>query len=160
MKKTRYFAAVFTGNMLFFFLYAGVAWVLTLLNATPYGKLVNTFFRGRTKEEAAAFVEKNRALFEQMLADASFFANLVINPAVAFAAGFAVGAILNPDRKMAVLWSSLTVVPVSLLLLVKSAGDPLRLVYFVLLLVAASVGGFVASGVVSKKLSEKKNVIP
>lgn len=160
MKKTRYFAAVFTGNMVFFFLYAGVAWVLTLLNVTPYGKFVNTFFRGRTKEDAKAFMEANRVVFDQMLMDASFFANIVLTPFVGLVAGLVVGAILYPDRKMAVVWSLITVIPVSILLLIKSSGEPLKLLYFLMLLGAAVLGGLIASSAVSKKLSEKKDVLP
>lgn len=160
MKKTRYFAAVFTGNMAFFFLYAGVVWVLTLLNATPYGKFVNTFFRGRTKEEAKAFMEANTVVFDQMLKDASFFANLFLTPSVALVTGFVVGAILYPHRRNAVIWSFITVIPVSILLLVKSSGEPLKFLYFLMLLGAAALGGFIASSLVSKKIAEKKNVLP
>lgn len=160
MKKTRYFAAVFTGNMLFFFLYAGLAWVLTLLNVTPYGKFVNTFFKGRTKEDAKAFMDANKVVFEQMLSDASFFSNVVLTPFVGLVTGLVVGAILYPNRKMAVLWSFITVVPVSILLLVKSSGIPFKFVYFLMLLASAVIGAFVSSTVLGKKLSEKKNVLP
>lgn len=158
MKKTRYFAAVFTGNMVFFFLYAGVVWVLTLLNATPYGKFVNTFFRGRTKEDAKAFMEANQVVFDQMLKDASFFANVVLTPSVALVTGLVAGAILYPRRKMAVVWSLVTVIPVSILLLAKSAGEPWRILYFLMLLVAAAIGGFIGSAILSRK-KENKDVI-
>lgn len=160
MKKTRYFAAVFTGNMVFFFLYAGLAWVLTLLNATPYGKFVNTFFRGRTREDAKAFMDANRVVFDQMLKDASFFSNIVLTPVVGLVTGLVVGAILYPNRKHAVIWSFITVIPVSILLLAKSSGEPLKFLYFFMLLGAAALGGFIASTVLSKKLAEKNNVLP
>lgn len=160
MKKTRYFAAVFAGNMVFFFFYALVAWVLTLLDATPYGRFVNEFFRGRTKEEAAAYMEANRPLFDGMLRDAALFSNFVITPVVGLVTGLVAGAILYSNRRNAVMWSVLTVVPVSALLLVKSAGDPLRPLYPVLLVGSAALGGFIGSALLNKKLSENRNVIP
>lgn len=160
MKKTRYFAAVFAGNMVFFFFYAGLAWLLSLLNATPYGKFVNTFFKGRTKEDAKAFMEANKVVFDSMLKDAAFFSNVVITPSVGLVTGFVAGAILYSNRRAAVIWSVLTVVPVSALLLVKSSGDPFRFVYFLMLIVAAALGGYIGSSLLNKKLSEKNDVLP
>lgn len=159
MKKTRYFAAVFAGNMVFFFFYAGLAWLLSLLNITPYGRFVNAFFKGRTKEDAKAFMEANRPLFDEMLKDAAFFSNIAITPFVGLVTGLVAGAILYSNRRAAVIWSVLTVVPVSALLLVKSAGEPLRFVYFLMLLGAAALGGYIGSSLLNKKLSEKNNVL-
>lgn len=160
MKKTRYFAAVFGGNMVFFFFYAALAWLLTLLDITPYGKFVSAFFKGRTKEDAKAFMEANRPLFDEMLKDAALFSNLVITPFVGLVTGLVVGAVLYSNRRNAVIWSVLTVVPVSVLLLVKSSGDSLRFLYFIMLLAAAALGGYIGSALLNKKLSEKNNVIP
>lgn len=159
MKKTRYFTAVFAGNMVFFFFYAGLVWLLARLDITPYGKFVNAFFKGRTKEDAKAFMEANRPLFDEMLKDAAFFSNVAITPFVGLVTGIVAGAILYSNRRAAVLWSVLTVVPVSVLLLVKSAGEPLRVLYFLMLLAAAALGGYIGSTLLNKRKSEKDNVL-
>jgi hypothetical protein len=159
MKKTRFFAAVFAGNMVFFSMYAAAAWLFAFLDITPYGRFVNAFYRGRTAEEASAFMEANRVLYDVMLKDAAFFSSVVISPFVGLAAGFAAGVILHANRRGALLWSVLTVVPVSALLLVKSAGDPLRFLYLVMLVAAAALGGYLGSAALNKNNSEKNNVI-
>jgi hypothetical protein len=159
MKKTRCFIAVFAGNMVFFSLYAAAAWLFALLDITPYGRFVNAFYRGRTAEEASAFMEANRVLYDVMLKDAAFFSSVIISPLVGLAAGFVAGAILHSNRRAALLWSVLMVVPVSALLLVKSSGDPLRFLYLFMLIVSAALGGYLGSTSLNKNNSEKNNVI-
>jgi len=79
---------------------------------------------------------------------------------VGLVTGLVAGAILYSNRRAAVIWSVLTVVPVSALLLVKSAGEPLRIVYFLMLIGAAALGGYIGSTLLNKKLSENNNVLP
>ncbi|HBG47063.1 MAG TPA: hypothetical protein DDW94_08750 [Deltaproteobacteria bacterium] len=158
MKKTRIFAAVFAGNMLFFFFYAGVAWALTFFNITPYGRFVAEFFKGRTKEAAKEHMEANRELFESMLKEASTFANLVLTPLAGFVMGVLIGVILSKNRRSAIVWSLLAAAPVSIIFLVKSGGGLSSFIYLAFFLVVTALGGLFGSSIVKKGPEEASDV--
>lgn len=153
--KVKVFTAVFTGNMVFFFLYAAIAWGLTFLRITPYGKFVSAFFKGRTRDEAKAYMQANQETFNSMLAEAARFSNLFITPLVGFVMGAVVGLIIGPKRRACVIWSLISVAPLALLFLVKSGADPMRFAYLLLLLGFTALGGFAGSAL-SERLSHKK----
>lgn len=143
--KKRIFAALFAGNLLFFFFYAGLAWALTYFKITPYGRFVAEFFKGRTREGAKEYIEANKALFDTMLMDAARYANLVLTPFAGFVMGLLVGAVLSDNRKRAVVWSVIAALPAAVLFVAKSGGEITNIAYLPIFLIAAAVGGFLGS---------------
>lgn len=158
MKKTRIFAAVFGGNLVFVFFNAAIAWALAFFNITPYGRFVAAFFRGRTREEAAARIGSEKALFDSMLAEASTFANLFLTPVSGFVMGFFAGAMLAKNRRLAIVWSVLAASPLSVFFLVKAGGGPERLMYLALFLAMTALGGIAGSAVFGKNKKETADV--
>lgn len=149
--KTRIFAAVFGGNLLFVFFNAAIAWALAFFDITPYGRFVAAFFRGRTREEAAARIESERALFDSMLAEASSFANLFLTPLSGFVMGLFAGAVLAKDRKLAIVWSIFAAAPLSAFFLFKSGGGTESLPYLALFIAMTALGGIIGSALANKK---------
>ncbi|OGP22133.1 MAG: hypothetical protein A2054_04795 [Deltaproteobacteria bacterium GWA2_55_10] len=143
--KKRIFAALFAGNLLFFFFYAGLAWALTYFKITPYGRFVAEFFKGRTREGATEYIQANKALFDSMLMDAARFANIVLTPLAGFVMGLLVGAVLSADRKKALIWSVIAALPAALLFVVKSGGEITNIAYLPLFLGATALGGVLGS---------------
>lgn len=151
-KKLRYFYAFFVGILVFFFLYAFVTWALTFLKLTPYGRFVSTFFKGRTSDEAKAFIEANRELFNQMLPTATHFSNIVISPTVGLVNGIVVALILSAKKTSeGVIWSLVTVLPVAVMFWMKSSAEPYRAFYLALFLVITALGGFIGTKIMSKR---------
>lgn len=151
-KKLKYFYAFFIGNLVFFFLNAFIAWALTYLKLSPYGRFVATFFKGRTSDEAKAFIEANRELFNQMLPPATHFSNIVISPTVGLVTGIVAGLILSSKKTSeGVIWSLVTVGPVAVIFWMKSAAEPYRVFYLALLLAITGVGGFIGTKIMSKR---------
>lgn len=130
MKKLKVlFIAFFAGNMLSLFVYALILWVVTNFNITPYGRFVSTFFKGKTPEEAKAYMETNKDLFNKMLPDATHFSNFCITPSVGLFMGFVVGAITATEKDFAsvrhgFLLSVFTAVPFAALFWVKAGAVP------------------------------------
>lgn len=158
MKKTRIFAAVFGANLLFVFFNAAISWALAFFNITPYGRFVAAFFRGRTREETAARIESDRALFGSMLAEASTFANLFLTPASGFVMGLFAGAMLAKKRRLAAIWSIFAALPLSLFFLVKSGGGHERFLYLILFIAMTALGGLAGSAIFGKKKKETADV--
>lgn len=153
--KKRIFAALFAGNLLFFFFYAGLAWVLTYFKITPYGRFVAEFFKGRTREGANEYIEANRALFDSMLMDAARFANIVLTPLSGFVMGLLVGAVLFDNRKRAVVWSIIAALPAAILFVAKSGGEMANIAYLPIFIIATAVGGFLGSLALSRGRKEE-----
>lgn len=149
-KKLRYFFSFFVGILVFFFLYVFVTWALTFLKITPYGKFVATFFKGRTPDEAKAFIEANKDLFNQMLPAATHFSNIVISPTVGLVTGIVVGLIVSSRRALeGVVLSLATVTPVAVMFWMKLASDPYRVLYVGLFYVITGVGGFIGTRIIT-----------
>ncbi|MBW7957365.1 MAG: hypothetical protein H3C68_05675 [Deltaproteobacteria bacterium] len=154
--KTRIFAAVLGGNLIFVFFNAAIAWTLAFFNVTPYGRFVAAFFRGRTREEVAARIGSDRALFDSMLAEASSFANLFLTPVSGFVMGLFAGAMLAKNRRLAVIWSVLAALPLSLFFIMKSGGGHEKFLYLVLFIAVTALGGLAGSAFFVKATSKKK----
>ncbi len=151
-KKLKYFYAFFIGNLVFFFLNAFIAWALTYLKLSPYGRFVATFFKGRTSDEAKAFIEANRELFNQMLPPATHFSYIVISPTVGLVTGIVAGLILSSKKTSeGVICSLVTVLPWAVMFWMKSAAEPYRAFYLALLLAITGVGGFIGTKIMSNK---------
>ncbi len=156
--KIKIFAAAFAGNMAFFFIYAFVCWALTALDISPYGRFINAFFKGRTPEEANAFIAANQGLFNKMLPEASKFSSLVITPGVGLVMGIITGLIISSkDKFTGVVWPVILILPVSVLFWMRSGGEPGRPLYFILLLVFSGAGGLIGTLISSKFFAEKRN---
>ncbi len=154
--KIRIFAAFFAGNMAFFFIYAFTCWALTALGVSPYGRFIAAFFKGRTSDEAKVFIAANQVLFDRMLPEASRFSNLFITPGVGLVMGVITGLIISAkDTKAGIIWPVVLTLPVAILFWTRSAGEPNRAFYFILLLALSSVGGLIGT-IVSSKLSGEK----
>lgn len=152
--KTRIFAAVFGGNLVFVFFNAAISWALASFNVTPYGRFVSAFFKGRTREETASLMEADRAIFDSMLAEASSFANLFITPAAGFMMGLFAGAVMGKDRKLSLIWSALAALPLSLFFVMKSGGWQERSLYLVLFIVSTALGGLAGSVIFNRNKTE------
>ncbi|HEY4707944.1 MAG TPA: hypothetical protein VII64_10835 [Thermodesulfobacteriota bacterium] len=152
--KKRIFAALFAGNLLFFFFYAGLAWALTYFKITPYGRFVAEFFKGRTREGATEYVQANKALFDSMLIDAARFANLVLTPLAGFVMGLLVGAVLFDNRRRAVVWSVIAALPAAALFLAKSGGEMANIAYLPVFLIATALGGLLGSLALNRGMKE------
>lgn len=156
--KTRIFAAFFAGNMAFFFIYAFTCWALTAIGVTPYGRFIAAFFKGRTSDEAKAFIAANQALFDKMLPEASLFSNLVITPGVGLVMGVITGLIISArDLKTGIIWPMALALPVAILFWTRSSGEPYRAFYFLLLLALCGVGGLIGTLISSKYFQERKD---
>ncbi|MBI5492688.1 MAG: hypothetical protein HY893_07130 [Deltaproteobacteria bacterium] len=156
--KIRIFAAFFAGNMAFFFIYAFILWALTALKVSPYGRFMATFFKGRTSDEAKAFIAANQGLFDRMLPEASRFSNLFITPGVGLVMGVITGLIISAKNiKAGIIWPVVLTLPVAILFWTRSAGEPNRVFYFILLLALSGVGGLIGTLISSKYFQEKKD---
>lgn len=151
-RKLRYFYAFFVGSLVFYFFYAFVLWALTTLKLSPYGRFVATFFKGKTSDEAKAFIEANKELFDQMLPAATHFSNIVITPTVGLAAGIVVGLILSARKATeGIVWSLVTVLPAAVMFWMKSSTEPYRAFYVALFLAITGLGGYIGTKIMSKK---------
>jgi len=154
-KKLKYFYSFFVGNLVFFFLYSFITWALTFLKITPYGRFVATFFKGKTSDEAKTFIEANKELFDQLLPAATNFSNIVISPTVGLVTGIVAGLILSAKKtSVGVIWSLVTILPVTFMFWSKSAAEPYRVVYIALFLFVTAVGGFIGTKLMSEKIAE------
>lgn len=151
-KKLRYFYAFFVGNLVFYFFYVFVLWALTFLKLSPYGRFVSTFFKGKTPDEAKAFIEANKELFNEMLPAANHFSNIVITPTVGLVTGIVVGLILSAKKTSeGVVWSLVTVLPAAVMFWMKSSAEPYRAFYLALFLAITALGGFIGTKIMSKR---------
>ncbi|MFQ5736396.1 MAG: hypothetical protein ACE5GY_05985 [Thermodesulfobacteriota bacterium] len=158
MNKTmKIFAAFFAGNLVFAFLYSGVFWVVSRLDVTPYGRLMTTFFKGRTPQEAQAYIEAHQALFDRMLPEAARFSNLFVTPSVGFVMGLVMGLIISTKEwKTPVVWSFISVLPITVLFWIWSGGEPNRAAYLLFLLAATVAGGFIGNVISTSVLASRK----
>lgn len=155
----RKFTTVFAGNLVFFFLSSLITWVLGALGVTPYGRFVKTFFKGRTREEAQAFIDANRDLLAQMLPDAMRFSNLVIMPFSSLVTGIVAGLIISSAHKeggvkRGIIWSLITIAPMAAFLVGKAKGAPEVLAYLPLMAAAVALGGAIG-GRLGEKMAKK-----
>ncbi|HHL40674.1 MAG TPA: hypothetical protein ENJ37_09230 [Deltaproteobacteria bacterium] len=134
---SRTLAALFVGNLVYFFVFALVCWLLTRFDVTPYGQFVAKFFKGRGKDEIEVFIKDNRELFETMMPAARAFANTYIMPSVAVVTGMVVGLVTG-SRGM--LTAAVTVLPVAVLFWIREP-DTNRVFFIALLLLCAALGG-------------------
>ncbi len=147
-KPMKIFAAFFAGNLVFVFLYAGVCWVISRLQITPYGRFMATFFKDRNPQEAQAYIEANQPLFDKMLPEAARFSNLFITPSVGLVMGLVMGLIVSTkDRTTAVVWSLISALPITILFWVRSSGEPYRAPYLLLFVAVVAAGGFIGNAV-------------
>lgn len=157
--KKKIFAAFFAGNLVFFFFYSLVLWLLTVFKVSPYGRFVSTFFKGRTKDDAKAFIEANKALFDQMLPEAVSFSNLCVMPLVGFVTGVLAGMIMAPEKKQGgAFWGFLVVLPVSLMFVIKSGINPGAFGALALLWVFTAAGGIIGAGAIKSLKKESGDV--
>lgn len=150
----RAFAAIFAANLAFFFAYGAAAWLLTSLKATPYGRFVAEFFKGRSREEANAYIEANRAAFEEMMRDATAFSNLFMTPAVGLVMGFVAGIVIWRGKRAGAVWALFAAIPPALLFMARPGGN---VAYLFLLLAAAALGGLAGGAVSAKYMSGESN---
>ncbi len=148
---SRNLTALFAGNLLLFFLFSLVLFVLTHFEVTPYGKFVAKFFKGRTPEESKAFIEANRELFNTMLPSARSFSNLYILPSLTFVMGFVAGLIADRNRPVVGLLAAL---PLALLFMARQSGEPEKLFYVVMIFAASSVGAFAGGMLIERRKAE------
>lgn len=148
------FASFFAGNIVFAFLYAAVCWFTSRLDVTPYGRFMTAFFRGRTPEEAQAHIEANMALFERMMVDAAHFSNMVVAPSVGLVMGLVIGLIVSEKDWTAPLWwSFITVMPVTIIFWLWSAGQDGRAGHLLLLVAVVMAGAFIGNAISTRVLS-------
>lgn len=152
MNKLRVFVAFAVSNFAFVGIYSAACGVITFFNVTPYGIFVSKFFKGRTADEAKAYIEANKELYTIMMPEAVRFSNAFITPLAGFIMGLIAGAILataDKDRsiKRGAVWSAITALPLTALYLAKSKGEPHgAIVYIVLFLAVATAGGALGYG--------------
>ncbi len=147
-KMMKLFAAFFTGNLVFVFFYAGICWLVSRLDVTPYGRFVNTFFKGRDPKQAQAYIEAHKALFDRMLPEAVHFSNLVITPFAGFVMGIIMGLIISTrDKTTAVIGSLVSAVPVTVLFWIKSGRELGTAPYLLLFLVVVAIGAFLGNAI-------------
>ncbi|MBI1912862.1 MAG: hypothetical protein HYS21_12795 [Deltaproteobacteria bacterium] len=158
--KKRIFAAFLTGYVAFIAIYGFITWALTSLKITAYGRFVSTFFKGRKPDEAKAFIEANKGVFEQMLPEATRFSNIVITPSVSLILGIIVGLIIASRQKfMGSVWALTVAAPLGILFWVKSMGEPDKAMYLILMLAASAIGGYIGNLIASKTYAKAQGGI-
>ncbi|MBI5561894.1 MAG: hypothetical protein HY894_03440 [Deltaproteobacteria bacterium] len=147
----RIFTALFAGYMAFFFIHAAVNSLLVALGITPYGRFVAQFYKGRSKEEATAFIEANRALYDAMLPAATAFIDLAVTPAVGLIAGMIIGAITATAWRSGLKWTVIASAPVLLFFWGRSERDAMGIVHAAMLFALMTAGGFAGDRLARKK---------
>jgi len=147
-RPMKLFAAFFAGNITFIFLYASACWFISRLGITPYGRFMQAFFKGRSPEEAQAYIDANKPLFDLMMPQAAHFSNMVITPTVGLVAGIVIGLVVSTrDTKTAPVWSFVTIIPVLVVFWFWLSGDPFRGRYLLMLIIAVVGGGFIGNAI-------------